>query len=206
MSDRRHRESPYSNTSDLKGRRGFSAPESDHIKVRPSNGSSSGNRFTPYGRPCNKSNNRSLSPDANKQENIDSKSASSNRHGSRTDDVNKAENVYHIPTQKYTEFEAKSTPPKVAEDNAPKKKLTVASVFNCDSSEEEEEIPMQARMRMRNVGKNTPTSSGPNSFGKTKRGFTDTVKMWEKDPVKVAQFIVEKRKEGDPKEDDSKKN
>ena len=91
--------------SDLKGRRGFSAPESDHIKVRPSNGSSSGNRFTPYGRPCNKSNNRSLSPDANKQENIDSKSASSNRHGSRTDDVNKAENVYHIPTQKYTEFE-----------------------------------------------------------------------------------------------------
>lgn len=45
--------------------------------------------------------------------------------------------------------------------------------------------------------RDTPTSSGPNSFGKTKRGFTDTVKMWEKDPVKVAQYIVEKRKEGE---------
>lgn len=40
--------------------------------------------------------------------------------------------------------------------------------------------------------RDTPTSSGPNSFGKTKQGFTDTVKLWDKDPVKVAQILAEK--------------
>lgn len=41
----------------------------------------------------------------------------------------------------------------------------VASAFNGDSDDEVEEMPAEARMRMRNIGKNTPTSSGPNSFG-----------------------------------------
>ena len=36
------------------------------------------------------------------------------------------------------------------------------------------------RMRMKNVGRQTITSSGPNSFGKTKGGFTDHNAMLER--------------------------
>lgn len=56
----------------------------------------------------------------------------------------------------------------------------VAAVFNADDSSDEEEMPMEAKMRMRNMGRDTITSSGPNSFGKTKRGFTDTNKLFER--------------------------
>lgn len=56
---------------------------------------------------------------------------------------------------------------------------SVASVFGADS-DSDEEIPQEAKMRMRNVGRETPTSSGPNSFGKTRQGFTDTKKLYEK--------------------------
>ena len=41
-------------------------------------------------------------------------------------------------------------------------------------------MPLEAKMRMRNVGRETITSSGPNSFGKTKKGFTDTNKLFER--------------------------
>ncbi|XP_030756655.1 PEST proteolytic signal-containing nuclear protein-like [Sitophilus oryzae] len=61
-----------------------------------------------------------------------------------------------------------------------KPKLTVAAAFNQDSDEEPEQMPPEARMRMRNIGRNTPTSSGPNSFGKTKHGFSDAKKIFEK--------------------------
>ncbi|XP_018569454.1 PEST proteolytic signal-containing nuclear protein isoform X2 [Anoplophora glabripennis] len=61
-----------------------------------------------------------------------------------------------------------------------KPKLTVAAAFNQDSDSEPEEMPPEARMRMRNIGRDTPTSSGPNSFGKTKQGFSDAKKMFEK--------------------------
>ena len=61
-----------------------------------------------------------------------------------------------------------------------KTKASLASVFNADDSSDEEEMPMEAKMRMRNVGRQTITSSGPNSFGKTSRGFTDTNKLFEK--------------------------
>ncbi|CAH0564487.1 unnamed protein product [Brassicogethes aeneus] len=61
-----------------------------------------------------------------------------------------------------------------------KPKLTVASAFNNDSDDEPEEMPPQAKMRMRNIGRDTPTSSGPNSFGKTKQGFSDAKKVFEK--------------------------
>ena len=33
---------------------------------------------------------------------------------------------------------------------------------------------------MRNVGRDTITSSGPNSFGKTRQGFTDTGRLFER--------------------------
>ncbi|XP_045451384.1 PEST proteolytic signal-containing nuclear protein-like [Melitaea cinxia] len=61
-----------------------------------------------------------------------------------------------------------------------KPKPTVASVFNADDDEEPEEMPAEARMRMRNIGRETPTSAGPNSFGKTKQGFCDAKKVFEK--------------------------
>ncbi|EFN85817.1 PEST proteolytic signal-containing nuclear protein isoform X2 [Harpegnathos saltator] len=59
-------------------------------------------------------------------------------------------------------------------------KPTVASVFNADEEDEPEEMPAEARMRMRNIGRETPTSAGPNSFGKTKQGFCDSKKIFEK--------------------------
>lgn len=63
----------------------------------------------------------------------------------------------------------------------PVKKLTVAAAFSNDSDDDEpEEMPAECRMRMRNIGRDTPTSSGPNSFGKTKQGFCDAKKIFEK--------------------------
>lgn len=57
----------------------------------------------------------------------------------------------------------------------------VAKAFSADSDDDEpEQMPADCRMRMRNIGRNTPTSSGPNSFGKTKQGFCDAKKMFEK--------------------------
>ncbi|XP_043249130.1 PEST proteolytic signal-containing nuclear protein isoform X1 [Colletes latitarsis] len=62
----------------------------------------------------------------------------------------------------------------------PVQRPTVASVFNTDEEDEPEEMPAEARMRMRNIGRETPTSAGPNSFGKTKQGFCDSKKIFEK--------------------------
>ncbi|CAH2983893.1 unnamed protein product [Chilo suppressalis] len=62
---------------------------------------------------------------------------------------------------------------------ASRPKPSVASVFN-DDDDEPEEMPAEARMRMRNIGRETPTSAGPNSFGKTKQGFCDAKKVFEK--------------------------
>ncbi|XP_022189251.1 PEST proteolytic signal-containing nuclear protein [Nilaparvata lugens] len=64
-------------------------------------------------------------------------------------------------------------------------KSTLQSVFNSDS-EEEEEMPPEAKMRMRNIGRETPTSAGPNSFGKTKQGFCNAQKVFEKNLKKAA--------------------
>ncbi|KAF7278357.1 PEST proteolytic signal-containing nuclear protein-like isoform X2 [Rhynchophorus ferrugineus] len=61
-----------------------------------------------------------------------------------------------------------------------KPQMSVAAAFNQDSDEEPEKMPPEARMRMRNIGRDTPTSSGPNSFGKTKHGFSDAKKIFEK--------------------------
>ncbi|KAM8976760.1 PEST proteolytic signal-containing nuclear protein [Pelodytes ibericus] len=59
------------------------------------------------------------------------------------------------------------------------KKSTVAAVFNEDDSEPEE-MPPEAKMRMKNIGRDTPTSAGPNSFNKGKHGFSDSQKLWER--------------------------
>lgn len=44
-------------------------------------------------------------------------------------------------------------------------------------------MPPEAKMRMRNLGRDTPTSSGPNSFGKGKLGFLDRRKVYEREMV-----------------------
>lgn len=80
--------------------------------------------------------------------------------------------------------------------NAPTAKPAVPPVanamFNVDDSDEEEEMPAECKMRMRNIGKATPTSSGPNSFGKTKLGFVDSKKIFEKKMQEMLKEI------GDP--------
>lgn len=52
------------------------------------------------------------------------------------------------------------------------KKAKLASVFNNDSDSEEEEMPLECRMKMRNIGRDTITSSGPKSFAKGSKGFS----------------------------------
>ncbi|XP_028836679.1 PEST proteolytic signal-containing nuclear protein isoform X1 [Denticeps clupeoides] len=59
-------------------------------------------------------------------------------------------------------------------------KKSTASVFNEDDDSEPEEMPPEAKMRMKNIGRETPTSAGPNSFNKGKQGFSDHQKLWER--------------------------
>ncbi|XP_049296947.1 PEST proteolytic signal-containing nuclear protein-like [Anopheles funestus] len=70
-----------------------------------------------------------------------------------------------------------------ASKEPPRLMKPVANAFRLadDSDDSEpEEMPAECRMRMRNIGRDTPTSSGPNSFGKTKHGFCDSKKIFEK--------------------------
>ncbi|XP_031219935.1 PEST proteolytic signal-containing nuclear protein isoform X1 [Mastomys coucha] len=60
------------------------------------------------------------------------------------------------------------------------KTLSVAAAFNEDEDSEPEEMPPEAKMRMKNIGRDTPTSAGPNSFNKGKHGFSDNQKLWER--------------------------
>ncbi|XP_069827125.1 PEST proteolytic signal-containing nuclear protein [Dendropsophus ebraccatus] len=69
----------------------------------------------------------------------------------------------------------KEVPPAVV-----KKKSSVAAVFNDEDDSEPEEMPPEAKMRMKNIGRDTPTSAGPNSFNKGKHGFSDNQKLWER--------------------------
>ncbi|XP_059547874.1 PEST proteolytic signal-containing nuclear protein-like [Myotis daubentonii] len=57
------------------------------------------------------------------------------------------------------------------------KALSVAADFNEDEDSEPEEMPPEAKMRMKNIGRDTPTSAGPNSFNKGKHGFSDNQKL-----------------------------
>ena len=42
--------------------------------------------------------------------------------------------------------------------------------FNKDKDSEPEELPPEAKMRVKNIGRDTPTSAGPYSFNKGKHG------------------------------------
>ncbi|KAF6732678.1 PEST proteolytic signal-containing nuclear protein [Oryzias melastigma] len=70
--------------------------------------------------------------------------------------------------------------PKETVPSLPPKKPGLASVFNEDDDSEPEEMPPEAKMRMKNIGRETPTSAGPNSFNKGKQGFSDHQKLWER--------------------------
>ncbi|XP_022081944.1 PEST proteolytic signal-containing nuclear protein-like [Acanthaster planci] len=69
--------------------------------------------------------------------------------------------------------------PKEAELKAPTSRA-VAKAFAEDSDEDEEEMPPEAKMRMKNIGRETPTSAGPNSYNKSKYGFNDHARVWKK--------------------------
>merc|ERR1719244_1883770 len=69
----------------------------------------------------------------------------------------------------------------------------VAAAFNSDD-DDDEEMPPEAKMRMKNVGRDTPTSAGPNSFGKTRMGFCDTKKIYEKQLKKIQEELSEEEK------------
>uniref|UniRef100_A0A8C5K5R4 PEST proteolytic signal-containing nuclear protein n=1 Tax=Jaculus jaculus TaxID=51337 RepID=A0A8C5K5R4_JACJA len=56
----------------------------------------------------------------------------------------------------------------------------IAAAFNEDEDSEPEEMTPEAKMRMKNTGRDTPTSAGPNSFNKGMRGFSDNQKLWER--------------------------
>ncbi|XP_030060009.1 PEST proteolytic signal-containing nuclear protein [Microcaecilia unicolor] len=70
--------------------------------------------------------------------------------------------------------------PKEVAPNVTPKTIKVAAVFNEDEDSEPEEMPPEAKMRMKNIGRDTPTSAGPNSFNKGKHGFSDNQKLWER--------------------------
>ncbi|XP_066977761.1 PEST proteolytic signal-containing nuclear protein-like isoform X2 [Macrobrachium rosenbergii] len=58
---------------------------------------------------------------------------------------------------------------------------SAAAVFGDeDDDDDQEEMPPEAKMRMKNIGRDTPTSAGPNSFGKTRMGFCDSKKIYER--------------------------
>ncbi|XP_013858454.1 PEST proteolytic signal-containing nuclear protein isoform X2 [Austrofundulus limnaeus] len=73
-----------------------------------------------------------------------------------------------------------ATKPKEPVPPVPPKKPGLASVFNEDDDSEPEEMPPEAKMRMKNIGRETPTSAGPNSFNKGKQGFSHNQKLWER--------------------------
>jgi len=70
-----------------------------------------------------------------------------------------------------------------------------AAAFDSESDSEPEEMPLEARMRMKNIGRNTPTSAGPNSFNKGKLGFSDSQKGWESQQKKLLSNISRKEKQ-----------
>jgi len=80
---------------------------------------------------------------------------------------------------------------KVVEKTKAKSIPKRAALFDSSDSEPEE-MPLEARMRMRNIGRNTPTSSGPNSFNKSKLGFVDSQKHWQKQQESILNHIQKK--------------
>lgn len=64
----------------------------------------------------------------------------------------------------------------------------VRKVFD-DDEEIKEVMPPEARQRMRNKGRETPTSSGPNSFGKGRHGFLDRRAMLDRETRALMEAV-----------------
>ncbi|KAF2350811.1 PEST proteolytic signal-containing nuclear protein [Trinorchestia longiramus] len=75
----------------------------------------------------------------------------------------------------------------------------VAAAFEDDAEDEEEEMPPEAKMRMKNIGRDTPTSAGPNSFGKSRIGFCDSKKVYEKKMKETEKQLLAKEEGTVPK-------
>ncbi|BES92312.1 PEST proteolytic signal-containing nuclear [Nesidiocoris tenuis] len=98
----------------------------------------------------------------------------------------------HVKKPKLAFSIAKKSPlQKSKEETIPKPvKPSLREAFNSDT-EEEEEMPIEAKRKMRNFGRDTPTSAGPNSFGKTKQGFCDAKKLFEKQLKAAAEELAD---------------
>ncbi|CAG5136195.1 unnamed protein product [Candidula unifasciata] len=72
------------------------------------------------------------------------------------------------------QVQSKEPPPVV------QKSALAAKAFDESDESDGEEMPPEAKMRMKNIGRDTPTASGPNSYGKGKQGFIDRQKIIEK--------------------------
>ncbi|XP_067675351.1 PEST proteolytic signal-containing nuclear protein-like [Haliotis asinina] len=77
--------------------------------------------------------------------------------------------------------------------NVLQKNAKVAAIFNPDDESDEEEMPPEAKMRMRNIGRDTPTAAGPNSFGKNRLGFCDRQKIMERELKAKMDNLGEKK-------------
>ncbi|XP_036164387.1 PEST proteolytic signal-containing nuclear protein-like [Myotis myotis] len=73
-----------------------------------------------------------------------------------------------------------SSKPKETVPTPAPKALSVAADFNEDEDSEPEEMPPEAKMRIKNIGRDTPTSARPNSFNKGKHGFSDNQKLFKR--------------------------
>ncbi|GAB1606885.1 PEST proteolytic signal-containing nuclear protein-like isoform X1 [Argonauta hians] len=103
------------------------------------------------------------------------------------------EEARHVKAEddsKQSQSQQKSAPIKMSlntqkkmEVKAPviRKSAAVAKAFNPDEESDEEEMPPEAKMRMRNIGRDTPTAAGPNSYGKGRLGFCDRQKIFERE-------------------------
>lgn len=59
----------------------------------------------------------------------------------------------------------------------PPKTLSVTAAVNEDEDSEPEKMPPEAKMRMKDTGSDTSTSTGQNSLNKGKYGFSDNQKL-----------------------------
>ncbi|BHF77928.1 hypothetical protein SprV_0602103800 [Sparganum proliferum] len=73
----------------------------------------------------------------------------------------------------------------------------VKKVFDADEESEEEEMPLEARIKMRNKGRDTPTSSGPNSFGKGRFGFVDQRALADRQTEALAAAVSNDNEKSD---------
>ena len=56
------------------------------------------------------------------------------------------------------------------------KTLSVAAALQEDEDSEPEDMPAEAKIGLKNIEKDTPTSAAPNPFNKEKRSFPDIQK------------------------------